>query len=157
MAKTAIFSWNFDLFLTFFMDCGYIYVPKLMMSLFLLWGRPFITGDGPKMAKHGRLVNASVWSIWAQKGQKWSTYVFLTILDPFGPIWTLLDHFKQESIFCSEAPLPPPTLFIWGKKSILSKMVQKGSDGRKRGPKWSKTLMLTILVAFGPFWTTLEH
>jgi len=76
--KTAIFSWNFDLFLTFFMDCGHIYVPKgniwgstsrphigdMMMSLFSLWGRPFMTGDGlkmvhfgPKRAKHGRLVN----------------------------------------------------------------------------------------------------
>ena len=28
----------------------------------------------------------------------------------FGPIWTLLDHFKQELIFCSEAPLPKPTI-----------------------------------------------
>ena len=33
-----------------------------MMSLFLLWGRPFMTGDGPKMAKQGRLVNAPKWS-----------------------------------------------------------------------------------------------
>ena len=78
MAKKAIFSWNFDLFLTFFIDCGHIYVPKLktwgstssphigdkMMSLFSLWGQQFMTEDedglkmvhfGPKMAKHGRL------------------------------------------------------------------------------------------------------
>ena len=34
-------------------------------------------------------------------------------------------------------------------------MVQKGPDGPKRGPKWSKTLRLTILVSCGPFWTTL--
>ena len=60
------------------MDCGHIYVPNgktwgstsrphigdVVMSLFLLWGRPFMTGNGPKMvhfgpkiAKHGRLVN----------------------------------------------------------------------------------------------------
>ena len=26
MAKTAIFSWNFDLFLTFFIDCGHNHV-----------------------------------------------------------------------------------------------------------------------------------
>ena len=35
-------------------------------------------------------------------------------------------------------------------------MVQKGPDGPKMGPKWSKTFRLTILVPFGPFWTTLE-
>ena len=28
-------------------------------------------------------------------------------------------------------------------------MVQKGPDGPKRGPKWSKRLRLTILVPFG--------
>ena len=82
--------------------------------------------------------------------------MFLTIRNPFGPIWTLLDRFKQELIFCSEAPLPTPTLSVWGKKSFLSKMAQKGPDGPKMGPKWSKTLRLTILVPFGPFWTTLE-
>ena len=92
--ETAIFSCNFDLFLAFFIDCDHIYVPKgtnwgstsrpyigdLVMSLFLLWGRPFMTGDGPKMvhfgpkmAKHGRLVNAPKWSKGAQKGPKWST------------------------------------------------------------------------------------
>ena len=39
------------------------------MSLFLLLGPPFMTGDGPKMvhfgpkmAKHGRLVNVPKWS-----------------------------------------------------------------------------------------------
>ena len=42
------------------------------------------------------------------------------------------------------------------KKLFLFEMVQKGPDGPKMGPKWSKTLRLTILVPFGPFWTTLE-
>jgi len=92
--KTAIFSWNFDLFLTFFIDCGHIYVPNgmfwgstsrphigdVVMSLFLLWGPPFMTGDGPKMvhfgpkmAKYGRLVNVPKWSKRVQKGPKRST------------------------------------------------------------------------------------
>ena len=54
---------------------------------FLLLGPPFMTGDGlkkvhfgPKIAKHGRLVNVP----------KWSTQVFLTIWDPF---WAHLDSF----------------------------------------------------------------
>ena len=52
MAKMAIFSWNFDLFLTFFIDCDHIYVPKgdiwgstsrphigdILMSLFFTLG-----------------------------------------------------------------------------------------------------------------------
>ena len=90
MAKTAIFSWNVDLFLTFFMDCVHIYVPNgmkwgsksrphigdVVMSLVLHWCRPFMTGDGPKMvhfgpkmAKHGRLVNVPKWSKKNQNGQ----------------------------------------------------------------------------------------
>ena len=64
------------------------------MSLFLLWGRPFMTRDGPKMvhfgpklAKHGSLVNVPKWSKWVQKGPKWSTQVLLTIW--LGPFWGL--------------------------------------------------------------------
>ena len=93
MATKAIFSWTFDPFFTFFIDC-HVYVPKgmfwgsksrphigdLVMSLFLLWGPPFMTGDGPKMvhfgpkmAKHGRLVNVPKWSKRVQKGPKWPT------------------------------------------------------------------------------------
>ena len=138
--KTAIFSCNFDLFLAVFIDCHHIYVPNgmkwgstssphigdIMMSFFSLWGRPFMTGDGlkmvhfgPKRAKHGRLVNTPKWSKRVRKGPKWSTTVFLTIRNLFGPILALLDRFKQELIFCSEAPLPTPTLSIWGKKIIF--------------------------------------
>ena len=78
MAKNGHFLWNFDLFLTFYIDCDHIYVPNedLVMTLFLLWGRPFMTGDvpkmahfEPKMAKHGRLVNAPKWSKRDQNGQ----------------------------------------------------------------------------------------
>ena len=83
---------------------------------------------GPKLVKHGRGVNVPKWSKrvqkwppldqnWpnmaglstyqsgpkgskrGQKGPKWLTQVFLTIRDHFGPIWTLLDHFKQKWIF----------------------------------------------------------
>ena len=54
---------------------------------------------GPKMAKHGRIVNVPKWSKRIQMGPKWSSQVFLTIWDPFGPIWTLLDHFRQNDFF----------------------------------------------------------
>ena len=73
---------------------------------------PFITAerDSPKMAKHGRLVNVPKPSKRVQKGLKWSTYLFLTIWDPLGPIWALLDHFKPKLIFCSKVYPPNPTL-----------------------------------------------
>ena len=52
MAKTAIFSWIFDICLTFIIDCGQIYVPNeefwgstgrphiedLAMNLYFTWG-----------------------------------------------------------------------------------------------------------------------
>ena len=87
MATKAIFSWTFDPFLTFFIDC-HVYVSKgmfwgsksrphigdLVMSLFLLWGPPFTAGDGPKMvhfgskmAKYGRLIKIPKCSIRVQK------------------------------------------------------------------------------------------
>ena len=75
-----------DLFFTFFIiSCGHFYVPNgvfwgsssrphigdLVMNLFT----PFMTGDGPKMGKHDRLVNVNVpkWSKCVQKGPKWPT------------------------------------------------------------------------------------
>ena len=75
--------------MTFFIDCDPIYVPNgknwgstsrpnignLVMSLFLLLGPPFMTEDGPKMAhfgpkiaKHGRLVNVPKCSKSVQMG-----------------------------------------------------------------------------------------
>ena len=46
--------------------------------------------------------------------------MFLTIWGIFGLIWTLLDHFRQNLIFCSKLLWPRSTLCFWGKKSILS-------------------------------------
>ena len=63
------------------------------------------------MAKHGRLVNIPNWSKGAQKDPKWPTLMFLTIWDPFGPVWTLLDH--------SKAPPQNPTLSLWDNKLNL--------------------------------------
>ena len=34
-----------------------------------------------------------------------------------GPIWTLLDHFRQNLIFCSKSLWPRNTFLFWGKKS----------------------------------------
>ena len=35
------------------------------------------------------------WSIWAQKGPKWSKMLWLTTLVPFGPFWTTLEHVQN--------------------------------------------------------------
>ena len=78
--------------------------------------------------------------IFPKWGGGWGSEVFLTIWDPFGPIWTHQDHFKQELIFCSEAPFQNPTLSIWGKKIIFAWNGRKGSRWAQKGSKWSKTL-----------------
>ena len=65
------------------------------------------------MAKHGRLV---------QCGPKGSTMVNLTVFVHFEPIWTLLDHFKQNCFFCFDAPLELLQTLLcpfWGNKFIF--------------------------------------
>ena len=71
------------------------------MSLFLLWGRPFMTRDGPKMVHFGPIMakhspSGSSWAQmgpagpkWVQLGPKGSRMVKtlgLTILVPFGTL-----------------------------------------------------------------------
>ena len=97
-----------------------------MMSLFFTlgstvhdWGWP---KNGPFWTKKGQTWQACQHSKVVQKGPKGTKMVNLNVFDhkePFGPIWTLLDRFKQELIFCSEAPLQNPILSIWGKKIIF--------------------------------------
>ena len=58
--------------------------------------------------------------------------MFLIIWNPFGPIWTLLDHFKQKLIFCFGAPPPNHTLYIWGKKSQVTGEWEKEAEGKTK-------------------------
>ena len=77
--------------MTFFIDCGPIYVPKgtfwgstsrpnitgdLVMSLFLLWGPPFMTENDPKMVHFGPKVANLV-----QKGLKGTKMVNPSVFD----------------------------------------------------------------------------
>ena len=89
-----------------------------------------------------------------QNVQPKSFWTFQTLLGPSGPFFTISNknwYFAPKHL-CK-------TLFcrFGAKKSFLSEMVQKGADGPKLGPKWSKRLTLTILVPFSPFWTKLGH
>ena len=99
-AKTVIFSWNFDLSLTFFMDWGNIYVP-----------------------------NGKTWG--STSSLHIGDVVFLNIWDTFGPIWTLLDHFKQELIFCTS---PKPYFVHLGQKNHFCLKWPKGSRWAQKGP-----------------------
>ena len=67
------------------------------------------------------------------KGSKGTKMVNLSVFDPFGSFQTKIDFF-------SKAPPPNPTLSIWGKKSFLSEMAQKGPDGPKRALNGQKHL-----------------
>ena len=72
------------------------------------------------------------------KGFEMVNLDFFTIWEPFGPVWTLLDHFKRKMIFCSKALSPNPSLSFWATNWFLSEIVQKGPDGPKRVPNCQK-------------------
>ena len=128
---------------------GWFWVPHIwdvVISHFLLWGPPFMTRDGPKMvrfgskmAKHSRLVTALKWFKRVQKRPKMAN---LSVLDDFGHIWTILDHFRQKWFFSPNRQSRDWRRCFRAKDQLLFEMVQKGPDG----PKWSKKLRLTILV-----------
>ena len=124
------------------------------------WGWP---KNGPFWTKNGQTWQACERSKVVQKGPKGFKrdqngqpkyfWPFGTLLVPSGPFRTI----SNKNWYFAPKHLCQPLLCPFGaKKSFLSKMVQKGPDGPKMGPKWSKTFRLTILVPFGPFWTTLE-
>ena len=57
--------------------------------------------------------------------------------------------FQTKIDFLIRSTSAKPYFVHLGKKFIsLSEMGQRGPDG----PKWSKTIGLTILVPFGPLW-----
>ena len=68
------------------------------------------------------------------KGFKMVNLDVLTIWDPFGPVWTLLDHFRQKSICwpirtklgLAELLMNKGSFFVWNGP--------KGPDGLKRVP-----------------------
>ena len=96
---------------TFWGSTSRPHIGHLVRTLFLLWGPPIMTGDGPKityfgpkLAKHVKLVIVPKWSKRVQKGPKWSTQVFFTIWDPFGrsgPIWNISD---KNDFFAPNGP-----------------------------------------------------
>ena len=118
------------------------------------WGWP---KNGPFWTKNCQTWQACQRSKVVQRGQNGqhkSFWTFGTLLGPSGPFWTISNknwYFAPKHL-CKTLFCP-----FGAKKSFLSEMVQKGPDGPKRGPKWSKRLRLTILVPFGPLWTTLER
>ena len=80
-----------------------------------------------------------------------SLSVFSTIWAPFGPIWTLLDRFRQNWFFL---PQMDKIGFCRGASEQIINSCLKWSQ---KGPKCSRRLRLTILVPFGLLWNTLER
>ena len=85
--------------------------PNHIIALLLCTGCP---KNAPikqtKTVKHGRLVNIPKWSEMA------SLDVFYH-WDPFGPVWTLLDHFKQKMIVLLKSTSAKPN-FVLIKQQI---------------------------------------
>ena len=96
---------------------------------------PKMVNFGPKLAKHGRLVNVPKWSKRSQIGNP-------SVFDHFLPFWALLDSFrlfqtKIAFLLLSTSAKPEINiknlLYPFGaKKSFLSEMVQRGPEGPKR-------------------------
>ena len=118
----------------------------------------------PLSRSHSRSRGVQKWPIWDQKwpnmaglpmsrcGPKGSQMapngqynMFLTIWDIFGLIWTLLDHFRQNLIFCSKLLWPRSTLCFWGEKLIF---VLKGP----KRCKWSQMVKNMLYWPFGTIW-----
>ena len=62
------------------------------------------------------LVNVPEWPKGVQKCPKCSTWMFLTIWDSFGPVWTLLGHFKQKHDFLLKGTSAKPYFVIMGQQ-----------------------------------------
>ena len=80
--------------------------------------------------------------------------IFLTIWGHFGPIWTLLDDFGQNLIFCSNSLWLRSTFLFWGKKSSFVWNDPKESKWAQNDPKWPK---ICYIDHFGSFWTLVDH
>ena len=78
--------------------------------------------------------------------------MFWIIWDPFGPVWTLLNNFKQKLVFAQkhlrQTQLYPYEATNW----FLSEKVQKCPDGPKRVPNCQKHLLPLRTP-----WTPLDH
>ena len=87
-----------------------------------------------------------------QKGPKGSKMVNLSVFDHLGPFWAHLDPFGPFQTKMNFLPQMGVAEVLRSKKSIFVWNGPKGSRWAQKGPKWSKTLRLTILDPFGPLW-----
>ena len=112
-----------------------------------------------KTNENGQTCQACQHSKSIQRGPKWSEIVNLDVFDRLGPFWARVDplgQFQTKMIFCSKAPLPNPTLSLWGSKLIFVCNGPRVSRWAQKGPKLSKRSRFTISDPFGPLWTHLE-
>ena len=113
--------------------------------------KPFLGQKWPNMA--GLLMSQS--GLRGSKMIQNDQYnIFLIIWGHFGPIWTLLDHFRQNLIFCSKSLRPRSTFLFWGKKSSFVWNDPKESKWAQNDPKWPK---ICYIDHFGSFWTLVDH
>ena len=90
-----------------------------------------------------------------QKEPKGTKMVFLTLWDPFGPTWVIFDLFRQKMIFCPKWTKQGLANVLQSKEYFLFEIFQKVSRWVQKGPRWSRTLRLIILVPFGNQFGTL--
>ena len=130
---------------TFWGSTSRPHIGHLVRTLFLLWGPPIMTGDGPKityfgpkLAKHVKLVIVPKWSKRDLSGQPKCFLPFGTLLadlDPFGT-------FQTKMIF-----LPQIEKEGFGRGALQQKInfCLKWSKRIKMGPKGFRVIKNTCL------------
>ena len=105
--------------------------------------KPFLGQKWPNMA---RLLMSQSGLRGSKMIQNDQYNIFLAIWGHFGPIWTLLDHFRQNLIFCLKTEKCFLAEVIWSKKSSFVWNDPKESKWAQNDPKWPKVGHIGRLV-----------
>ena len=106
--------------------------------------KPFLGQKWPNMA---RLLMSQSGLQGSKMIQNSQYNIFFTIWDYFGPIWTLLDLFRQTWFFASKTEKCFLAKVIWSKKLSFVWKDPKESKWAQNGRKWSK---ICYIDHFGP-------
>ena len=160
--------------LTFFIDCGHIYVPKgafwgstsrphigdVVISLFFTLGSTvhdkkwsILDQKWPNMAGLSTLQSGPKGFKRDQNGQPKCFDHLGPLLGPSGPFWTISD---KTDFFAPNGQSRVWQRCFGTKYQFLFEMVQKGPDGLKKVPNCQKHLgwpFWSLSKPFGPLWS----
>ena len=114
-------------FMTFWVSQSVTNCPKVTTTSLNIW---FLSHNYLLSRLMGRRLP------WKPKGSKMVNLVVFDKLDPFEPIWTLLDHFRQKSICCPIRTKQGLTEVLLSRKSFLVGLKQRFLFGTDNTAFW---------------------